>query len=355
MKSLFKKRILIIGFVFSLFLTAGYGVKNVSADLPEMFNIGTVSVGTATHAIDLATSHILSEYLKKSVKVIPFTKEGAKYEALRKGEVLFVNTSILAADSAMKGIHDFSDPSWIPIQFRLIQHGIKFSNVMAVRGDSKITKLSELKGKRIGHVPGWPSSGVQGTAMLDFAGISKDKVTWIPFPSYIKTIEGLMAGICDATVVSTVSPKVVEAYSSPVGIRFLEMPEKDKEGWRRFNQHVVYTHGIWPYGINKDKPIECAIGNYFRVVLPEQSEKVVYSLVKALFETFPQYRDSNPPFSEFFSLEETLNLKTWKPVEVPYHPGFIKFAKEKGFWTAAHEEYQKNAEGAEKVRGTRKN
>lgn len=351
MMKLFEKSKLVLG-IGALFLVSLFGpwVLDISAELPDVINIATNVPGNKTHAIDLKIANGLSEYLGKPVKAIPFSKDRPRLEALMKGEVQWVNIAVAAADQAMKGIAGYSDPGWRPLQFRMMQHTVKIPVTMMVRGDSKINSLSELKGKKIGYIPGWPPYTIQAKAFLAFAGISADEVVWVPFPSGTKCIEGVGTGQIDASSGSLITLTVIRLFSSPVSLKFLPAPEDDKEGWKRFAQFISYPHGVWEYGICKGKPLDVAIGSYYYAVLAEHSEDDVYTLAKALFETYPKYKDFMFPDTTFFSLEETLKLKNWELAKVAYHAGFIKYAKEKGLWTAAHEEYQKKALEAEKIR-----
>jgi TRAP transporter TAXI family solute receptor len=347
-----RKGFSVVGLILlSMLLILTTGARYASAELPAVINIGTLKAGTLMNAIDLTIAHEMSKYLGKTVKAIPYTKDRPKLISLMEGESQFVSISCGSAYSAMRGTLDYKDPGWRPLQLEIIQHGVMVPITMGVRGDSNIHKLSELKGKKIGHVPGWPQSRNQANAFLAFGGITQDEVTWIPFPSYNKSIDGLMAGQADAVSFSPISPKVHEAFASPVGLRFLPVPKDDVQGWNGFYKYLpMYPHGVWKWGICEDNPLDVGIGSYFHGALPKQSEGDVYTIVKALFETFPKYRGFKPPSSNFFSLEHTLDINYWAVSEIAFHPGLIKYAKEQGFWTKRHEEYQKKAKEAEQKR-----
>ena len=63
-------------------------------------------------------------------------------------------------------------------------------------------------------------------------------------------------------------------------------------------------------------------------VKADQDEDFVYNYLKAFDETYPMYKDGTAVMGRW-KLE---NAGT-PPVDVPFHPGAIKYLKEKGIWT----------------------
>jgi len=357
MKNLFHRRVIVVvGVIFaSLLLFLHIGPSMVKAgDLPEIINIASRGAGSSGHLIDNAISHIVGPYLGTRIVVLPFKKDRAKLESLKNGESFMATVSLASAYPAMRGLEEYSDPGWKPpLQLEVIQHCISVPTVFAVRGDSSDIKSPyDLKGKRVGIVPSWPASRIFTLAHLAFGNLSEDQVQMVPIANYPKSIQAVPDGKVDAVVLALGSPKTFEVASIGAGLNFLPMPKEDKDGWKRFYKKLpYYTYGLWKWKpCKREEGCEAAFGSYFHAVLPDQSEDLVYKVVKALFETYPQYKEVKPPETYFFSLENTLEISKWETTMTAYHPGFIKYAKERGLWTSAHEEYQRKAKEAEKKR-----
>lgn len=98
-----------------------------------------------------------------------------------------------------------------------------------------------------------------------------------------------------------------------------------------------YTPGIIPAGSYRgqtnDLPVAQALMTF--MTHSEIDEMVVYEICKALFD-HPEELDPIHPNFKHFSKTPASPLVT-----VPYHPGAIKYYKEKGYWTSELEAAQK--------------
>jgi hypothetical protein len=65
----------------------------------------------------------------------------------------------------------------------------------------------------------------------------------------------------------------------------------------------------------------------------QASDDLAYGLTKAVMENYDEIKDAGPGMSGYQLKNQ--NLK-WI---FPYHPGAIKFYKEKGVWTAEHDKH----------------
>ena len=63
------------------------------------------------------------------------------------------------------------------------------------------------------------------------------------------------------------------------------------------------------------------------------SDEVAYSLTKAVLDNYEQIKDSGPSMSGYQVDKQPLKFV------FPYHPGSIAYFKEKGVWTAEHEQH----------------
>ena len=86
--------------------------------------------------------------------------------------------------------------------------------------------------------------------------------------------------------------------------------------------------------LSKDHPADLVQYRYpVGTVYARVSEDFVYNLVKALDLTFDMYKDAHPTMPWWAIKDAGV-----PPADAPFHPGAIKYFKEKGIWTA---DYQK--------------
>jgi len=234
-----------------------------------------------------------------------------------------------------EGILDFATREWGPQDFRAAWASVNMWSVH-VRGDSDVVKGEDLRGKKVGWVVAGPTNNVKTAAALAFWGMTWDDVEKVKFPSYGACNEAVVEGL--VTIGSTV-PTASWAYkleAMPGGIRYIEMPASDVEGWKRLK-------AIYSYAEPWHCPLGAGLSEQNRAWLPayrypqwlcyaDTDPDYVYNLCKAVDETFDMYKDAHP-LSPTWAPETSM----LPPCEVPYHEGTIRFMKEKGLWTAEHD------------------
>mgnify|MGYP003877410435 CR=1 FL=1 len=272
-------------------------------------------------------------------RVLPMKKGEAQAAILTAGTVFFVST----------GLGEFSAKEWGPQRLRYVFGGNIIHHGFAVRGDSGIKDWSDLKGKRVAFPPGLFALTVP--AFLAYGGLTVDDVVKVDAPGYTGAIKMVMEGAADACHACPVTPLMREWEAAPYKLYYLPMDPEDKEAWERMRKWAPFMAApIWAdYGaLGIGGPKWLAYYPYTMVTYDFVPEDVIYTIVKALDEGYDLYKDVKPPSSTQWNMKAALDLN--KPVYIPYHPGFIKYAKEKGMWTSKHEEWQKKALEAEEWR-----
>jgi TRAP transporter TAXI family solute receptor len=236
---------------------------------------------------------------------------------------------------AAEGIHDFATRRWGPQDLRALA-GRPSSFGIFTAAEANIESLEDLKGQRFAYVAGNPSINVKCDAFLAFAGLTRDDVEAIIFPTYGNTMSSLARNEADASCTTTTPSHVYELAESPRGIRWLEVPAEDTEGWKRlkavapFFQPYTETVGA---GINEENPVNILAYRYpVLAVRADMSDDKAYAFIKAVDETYDMYKDA------------TAVMPRWKledagtpAIDVPFHDGAIRYLKEKGIWTEEHQ------------------
>jgi len=208
---------------------------------------------------------------------------------------------------------------------------------MIIAADAGIKTPADLKGKRISWVVGGPALNQNVAAVLAFAGLTWDDVQKVEFGGYAASLDAIINNQSDAAYSVSVAGKAYALEKSPRGLNYLYMPASDTEGWKRtkaiapFMIPMKATDGA---GLSKEKPVETNSYPYpILHTLDDRNSDIVYTMMQAMDGAFEQYRDSAPG-NYGWALDR--QILDWV---LPYHEGAIKYYKEKGMWTDAHQQH----------------
>ncbi len=317
-------------------LAAGlcWSVQATAEDLPATMTWSSYDVGSAGYA---EASAIADAFGKKYGTRIRIQPSGSAIGRLQPVLAERAQVGFLATETffATEGVYDFSDRRWGPQDLRAIA-GRPSSFGIFTAADANIETLKDLKGKRFAYVAGNPSINVKCDAFLAFAGLTRDDVDAIMFPTYANTMSSLARNEADASCTTTTPSHVYELAESPRGIRWLETPPDDKEGWARLREVAPffqpYTETVGA-GISKEKPVDILAYRYpVLVTRADTNEDLVYAFIKALDETYGMYKDATSVMPRW-----ELAQSGKPPIDAPFHPGAIRYLKEKGIWTEQHQ------------------
>jgi len=206
-----------------------------------------------------------------------------------------------------------------------------------VAKDGGIKTIADLKGKRVAANYPTPSIQLQTEAALANANLTIHDVISVPANSPPAGVSLITNGRADASSVTVGTPAVDELKAKP-GALFLSFdPSREAvERMRKFypGYMVTVTPGPGRTGIEKETNL-WAYDTYL-VARTNFSDEAVYTITKALWEN---YKDLG-------SVHQL--LKNWQPSTfisknaiIPFHPGAIRFYKEKGVWTREMEALQR--------------
>lgn len=197
---------------------------------------------------------------------------------------------------------------------------------LVVRADSGIKEFADIKGKRVNV--GQPGSGTVATfdVIADAYGIKRSD---LKLAAELKSSE-MGQALCD---------NKIDAYFILVGhpaglikettttcdakIADIHSPAVDK----LVKENSYYRYASIPEGMYKgqDKAVKTfGVGATF-VTSAKVPERVIYEVVKAVFENFDDFKKLHPAFK---NLKKTEMVKD--SLSAPLHPGALKYYKEVG-------------------------
>lgn len=299
--------------------------SNDSGSLPKQMTWSVYDVGSGGYAEMSAIANTLTEEYGTQVRMLPSASGVGRMIPLR-DKTASIGKLGDEIQFAFEGKEEFAQQDWGPQNVRAIWAPISQFG-FAVRKDSDIKTIADLKGKKVPKITGNASVNIKNEAILAFGGLTWDDVEVVDITSYAGQGEALIQGQIDAAGINPTASAMFEADSKG-GIRWLEMDPDDAEGWERT---VETASWMIPYTMDNGAGMEgdtdimghgYLIGGY-----ADQDPNTIYELLKAMDENFSAYKDAMPNLALYDK-----ELVITEPRGIPFHEGTIKFLEEKGLW-----------------------
>ena len=282
-------------------------------------------VGSGGYAEMSAIANMLTGVTGTKVRMLPSATGVGRMIPLRDGTAAIGKVGD-EVQFAFEAVEEFSDPSWGPQNVRAVWAPTSATG-FAVRKDSGIETISDIKGKKVPWIVGNASVNIKTEATLAFAGLTLDDVKIIELTSYAGQSDALVQGKIDVASINPTASAMYEA-DSKVGIVWLEMDKNDAEGWERVQEVASW---FFPRSVTDVPGVEGEITlqghGYLIASYEDQEPEVIYELLKSMDENFDQYKDSSINLVEY-SRDKVLT----EPRGIPFHEGTIKFLDEIGLW-----------------------
>jgi len=327
-------RVRIVGIgsaMVALFLVTGAAL----AELPRSATIATHAVGSLYNAIGTGIATVVSHHTPMTVRVQPFAGPPAWLPSMDQGETDMGVLTSADAVTSYKGIILYKRPFK---NTRILLVGGSLQLGFYVQKDSPAQTVADLRGKRIPtDFPGIPIVGLSSKAGLASAGLSYNDIVKVPVSDLQAGNQAFMEGRTDAGWHAVRSPAVEEANARLGGVRWIALDDS-AEGARKMGE--VYP-GSYPVvakagsatGILKDVAL---LNNDIYLVSPKQlGDDAAYAVVKALWENTKELWAAYPALASWRQ-----QRMVSRSAFIPYHPGAIKFFKEKGVWDKAMDDLQ---------------
>lgn len=311
-------------------LFAGPAVSAQEVSLPPTMVWTSYDLGSTGYVEASAMADALDKKFGTTVRITPSGTGVGRLLPLRNGRANFgfMGNEILFA---AEGSQEFAARDWGPQDTRVILG--RPAAVGLITGlDTDIETMEDVRGKRVGYVQANPSIDMNVAAELAFGGLTRDDVEAVVYPGYGAMVQGFIAGELDVVTVTPTVAALREAEGGR-GVRWIDMPASDEEGWARVRESSpVFSPATMTVGvsISEDDPAELLGYRYPQLATyASVSEEEVYNLIKAIDETYDLFKDANQVMDRW-NLEEAGT----SPAGAPFHPGAIKYLREKGIWDA---------------------
>lgn len=333
--------------IAAAFLAFAASASAQEIDLPDVIAWSAYDTGSAGHAHSIAIGNMMRSRYGTTVRVLPGRNDVSRMTPLKNGTVDYCLCGI-ASYFAGEGVFLFAAPEWGPQPIRAVLQAVgDYGLGVAVAADAGIETIQDLKGKRVGRAVSSPAIDVNMEGLLAFGDLKWDDVEAIEFSGYVNSLKGILEDRVDAAFALTTTTVNYQIESSPRGLKWLETPADQTEGWARYTgvtpfvtPHMV---SVGP-AIDPASPLPMALYPYpILVTQAEQDSTEVRNIVAALDAGFDDYKDAAPGANAYGIDRQILN---WV---MPWSDGSIAYFKEKGLWTPEAQENQDKLVDRQKV------
>ncbi len=225
---------------------------------------------------------------------------------------------------------------------RLVMRGSPLLVGLLVRKDSPIKTVYDVKGKRVtGEYPAHLAVWYNMFGHLASAGLTWSDVKVVPVPAVNEGVDALMQGRADVTEHAINSAKIKEADAS-VGVRHVST-DCSPAGQQRLKQAVPGYYGRMVKAGEATAVVEdtCFIAyDIYLTAGRAVPDAVVDAALKAVWDNTDKLVPIHPLFKEW-----THERAVDRDVTLPYHPGAVRFFKERKVWPAEMDAVQQKLLG----------
>jgi TRAP transporter TAXI family solute receptor len=307
---------------------------------PSTIILGTHDLGTGgNRLLALCLESMIAKYPEIKWRTIPSGVDLARTMMPRTGETA---TTIHTAGSVwliQEGLSSYAEIQWGPQSIREVFLPEHVGMGFPVKGNSPIKTGYDLKGKTVAIYPGSPYPTLINGSILAFFGLTWKDVKPVKMSSPPEGYRAIRDGHIDTAFMNSASSIAVEMASMPGGIRWLDMPASDKEGWKRVQEvvpvHMPKSRTDGP-GMSKENPAEILTNAYPEIISYDHSDKAdIYWITRALIETRDSWKVKHSSLKKDWSMEKHWSL--WEGGITPMHDGAIEYYKEIGQWNDKRE------------------
>jgi uncharacterized protein len=304
-------------------------VFGATAASAQTVGMATSPAGSLYHTQGSAIAPILKEKGNIELRIQPFASPNIHLPAINGGQIEFGLANIYELYLAAQGLDFFKDKK--NENLRLVTITGPLRSAIFVKKDSPVKDLAGLKGQRM--VWGFAQQNIIMPlirAHFDAVGLQDGDITPVLVPAVVRGADDFAAGKADAFFFALGSAKVTEVDASVGGIRALPLPD-NAATQAAFKKHFppAYVMTVNPApglaGIHEPTPIM----GYDAVMVTHAKvpDDVVYNMTKTLHENAEAVAKSSPTMRGF-----SVQGMAKKTDLAQYHPGAIKYYKEKGLW-----------------------
>lgn len=327
--------------------TKPVGTAATSKSAAVKLDAGGTNLSQGAYHITVAMCTIVNKYEPNIVLTPKVTSSPTEnLRLINAGNMPIGYVSEMAVYAALRGVFPFKDKVVPDLRMLFCDTGFVYP-IIATR-ESGIKSIADLKGKK---AVGWSSTSIYGKAnlmaALEVYGVSPKDVTLLEGKSTPECIRMLQEGVVDAASfpMTPQSSGVVDLLATRP-CTFLQIPRETNErimklALEKYNTKLMaLTIPANTYDTQTQNLLYAGSPDGW-ACKAEMSDATAYGIVKALFDHEEEFQAMQPGKKGLKAV--TRETAVAAMFAIPFHPGVIKYYKEKKWWSPEKESKQQQA------------
>jgi hypothetical protein len=299
--------------------------SSVTSATAQTYGFATLPPGTLNHTTASAVAKVLKEKAGMNMLVQPTAGDNVIIPMVSRGEA---EIGIANAPEIAAALEGGRQPD-----IRLIGAAHPLRTGFWVRKDAPMRTVADLKGKRVpmGYSAMRVLDAMQRGALAT-ANLTEKDIIPILVPNVVRGADDFASGAADMFFFAFGGPKVREVDATVGGIRALEIDESGMPAARKTFPYG-YLLGASPGSvfIGVEKPMKVYTFDNVLITSSKVPDDIIYKIIETLENNKSDLVAVQPVLREF----SAANL--YKKYDMPYHPGALKYFKDKSIQARALE------------------
>lgn len=315
------------GWIHACLGLAGVGAIALAGPVQaQSVGIGTTK-GGATAQVTAAIAKVVSANAGLQMRPQPYANTSQYIPVVNSGKLEFAASNIFQLTFALNGT-GMSDGRPNP-NLRMVATLMPFRVAYFVSEKSGVESFADLKGKRL---PGFKQRALGAYLLLGTAAnLNVSTVGWkfVQVPNFPRMWDGFKRGTLDAAIAAVGSKPTRDMKAAQGALRILPI-NGDRDSIARMRRHLPQSYVI----DMKANPKLPGLGSDVKVMAfdytlwahKDVKDDIVYRVARAMHERAADLRAAAPLWRGFKEAGMA------KKIGIDYHPGSIRFYREKGMW-----------------------
>jgi uncharacterized protein len=291
--------------------------SSTTAAPAQTYGFATLPPGTLNHTTASAVAKVLKEKAGLNVLVQPTAGDNVIIPMVNRGEAEIGIANAPEIASALEGGRNKD--------VRLIGTAHPLRSAFWVRKDTPMKTIADLKGKRV--VMGYSAMRVldgMARAILATADLSEKDITPVLVPNVVRGADDFVSGAADMYFFAFGAPKVREVEATVGGTRVLEINEAGMPAARKISPYGYLSDAApGPVFIGVEKPMKVYTFDNVLITSSKVPDDLVVKIIETLEANKADLVTVQPVLREFAA------ASLYKTFDMPYHPGALKYFKDK--------------------------
>lgn len=306
-------------------------------DWPKEITIGATTLKGSFYPIATAWAQQLKKHA--NITATPLCVGGSSAIAALVGEgkkLQMAPCGIESAYDAYRGKDSFAAKGKQPLRGIMAGHRRIFQ--LYVRADSPAKTPADIRGRSFMYwQAGAPSNTNWGRLLLQAYGIKENEYKRLNWKATKPCAEAVKEGRADFGFSGACPTSALLELSRTVGVRFIPISEKAQK--YIIDNYLPFEAGFVPkdiYGAGvPPEDIRSISLKVWLICNEDLPEDFVYEATRVILDYPQEFNKYHKLASQYTDLKEAV-----KNPAIPFHPGAIKYYKEKGVWGEQQEKTQ---------------